>query len=1124
MNKFLFLSILCLPLVAFAQLSQDAPWMQDAATGRPVENLTLSEISARANTYFQQIDIAKKGSGYKPFKRAEYHWDFYLNPDGHIAKPQQLWQAWEQKRQMEQQASQNRSVQVNSDWYPMGPFSFIDSGSWSKGQGRVIFALIDPVNPNIYYVGAPAGGLWRSKDAGTTWTPLTDTLPQIGVSGVAVDPNNTDIIYITTGDDDAGDSYFVGVMKSTDGGTTWNSTGALGGNSANEIYIDPTNSDIVWVATSSGLYKSTDAGTSWSLKRSGNIKDFKLKPGDPNTIYAVTDSQFYKSTDGGASFTQITSGLPGSSSRLTIDVTPANTDYVYVLSASGGFQGVYKSTDSGTTFTQTLENDDIFDGSSQAWYDMALAVSDTDENTLFVGVLNIWKSVDGGDNFVQINTWNNDTGISYTHADIHFLRYYNGTLFAGTDGGIFRSMDDGTHFTSLTTGLAISQFYKISVAPQSASYMAGGLQDNGGFAHSNGQWYNYHGADGMDAAVDPTHPDTSYGFIQSGGSLYKASNGGASGSYVISAPSGESGNWVTPLVIDKSGRLLAGYKKLYKLLNGSWVQISSTEFPNNLSNIEVDPSNSTNLYVSRGINLYKKTVQDTEFNQINYSFTGNNISSIEVHNSDSNILWVTTNGSNGKVYKSVDGGVSWTDITGNLPAESKNVIRHQKHNPNNPVYVGTSLGVYYLDDTASDWQVFSTHLPNVSITDLEVNTNDNIITASTYGRGVWQSSIPVVSPDYEIRLVSITNPTYSNVQCGDVTPRITVKNEGLNPITAINISYRLDTDAYSYNWTGNIPAATSETIDLDTFSLTKGSHTLTVNVSIDNDTYDDNNRKSVAFVVNDQNTDPTMVNSFENESTDAWLVDTNPDSGTDLWQMAAPGSALLNTVASGTKAYITNPAGQYPDNTVANLISPCYDLTTITNPVMSFQMAFDIEVDWDVLYMQYSLDNGNTWQVLGTASDPNWYNNTYSDHDLTIGGQWSGTVSTLTEYSYDLSALTNEPSVLFRFHFASDQSVTGEGALIDDFVISGETVGVTDYLAQNTQLFPNPTEGLFSIHWRNEMPVHIRIFDSVGKLILQREMQPDSEQIFDLPFSAQGVYMIHFLTQNGSFTKKLIVD
>ncbi len=757
---------------------------------------------------------------------------------------------------------------------------------------------------------------------------------------------------------------------------------------------------------------------------------------------------------------------------------------------------------------------------------MALGVSDTNANTLFVGVLNIWKSTNGGDNFTRINEWNNDTGASYTHADIHFLRYHNGALFAGTDGGVYRSTDDGANFASLTSSLAIGQFYKVSVSKQSAGNMVGGLQDNGGFAYSNEQWYNYHGADGMDAAVDPTDRNTYYGFIQKGGALYKTTNGGQSSSYVTSEPSGESGLWVTPLVANSNGEIYAGYNKLYKLNNSSWSSVSNSSFGGRIVNIEIDPNNNSTIFISRGLSLYKSTNGGMFYTHLNTSFNGSSISSIEIHNSDSNYVWITTSGENGKIYQSVDSGVSWTDITSNLPSESKNVVRHQNYHPNNPIYVGTSLGVYYKDDTSTDWEVFSTNLPNVSITDIEINENDGIITASTYGRGIWQSNMPIILVDDDIKLIDIINPT-SSVNCGAVTPIIEVKNNGINTITSISISYTIDEVDYTKTWNGSLISEYIIDINLDEHTLVKGEHQLSVTTTINNDTYADNNIANLSFFTNDLNSTPTVVNSFESPTDDSWLINTIGGNGfVQLWSMSEPGSTLLNTVSSGTKAYITAPNGQYSNETTSDLISPCYDLSALANPVMSFKMAFDIEVDWDVLYMQYSTNNGENWQVLGTADDPNWYNNTYgnNDHILTIGGQWSGVVSTLTEYSYDLAALTNETSIIFRFHFASDQEVTGEGALIDDFVILGETISIDDYLEHSVSLFPNPTKGQFTIDWPNDEAVTVGVYDITGKQLLKQELNANSQTHIDLPNYSKGIYLVSFQTQNQRFTKKLLVE
>ncbi|WP_164914093.1 GEVED domain-containing protein [Aquimarina sediminis] len=747
MKKSLIILIALMSYIGHSQYNSNAPWMEDlnqnkSSSGQET-SLEFQKITNAFNAYWKDKDYKQKGSGYKPFMRWQEYWKNALLPDGTLPSPKHIWKAWEEKNNMPVSSS-NAAV----NWTPMGPFDHKVTGSWSPGQGRVNVAIIDPNNPNTFYIGAPAGGIWKSTNKGSSWTSLSDHLPQIGVSGIAIDPNNSNIVYISTGDDDASDSYSIGVLKSTDGGNTWTQTGLKFSDSqttGNDIYIDPSNSNTLWVATSKGVYKTTNAGNTWTRTLNADVKDIKLKPGNANIIYAATKDSFYKSTNGGNSFSKIQSGLPSTSGRLVLEVTPANPNYVYVLSAKTrssnySFQGLYRSTNSGDSFSKTQETSNILE-SSQAWYDLALTVSDTNANTIFVGCINIWKSTNGGNSFSKINNWSSPQQATYTHADIHFLRYYNGKLLCGSDGGVYLSENNGGSFTDLTKGLQIGQFYRISVASNSSSnYLVGGLQDNGGYARKDNIWNNFFGADGMDCAVSGTDPNTYYGFIQNGGGLYRTTNRGTTQSRVAAGP--ESGNWITPLVSDKNGNIYAGYSNFYKLSGNSLQKLSSYNFGGKLDHIEVDPSNTNTIYVSRKNNLFKSTNKGVNWTKIHTSTT--NITSIEVHNGNSNTIYITTSGhstsgtSNG-VFKSTDQGASFSNITGNLPSEAKNVVRHQKGTET--IYVGTYLGVYYKQGNGN-WENYSQSLPNVSVRDLEVNYGDKVLLAGTYGRGVWK--IPLV--------------------------------------------------------------------------------------------------------------------------------------------------------------------------------------------------------------------------------------------------------------------------------------------------------------------------------------------------------------------------------------------
>ena len=1128
MKKYFLFTSLLLFLVTNAQTELDTPWMMELKSSDS-SRLTFDAIIAAGNAYWETHDKDAKGSGYKPFKRWEAQWENYVDINGFLPSTKDLWNTWGNKNSKKQFRTSSQSTMTDqSNWYSLGPTDFINRSTNYLNLGRVNCINIDPNNPNIMYVGAPAGGIWKSIDAGVTYVPLTDDLPQIGVSGIAIDPNNSNIIYIATGDDDAGDSYSVGIWKSTNGGVSWEQTGLNPSNSPNrtsEIYINPNDSNMLWVATSSGVYKTINAGINWTLTQSGSFRDLKIKPSDPNIIYATTNSQFYRSTDAGDSFSQTSFGLPVSSGRLFMDVTQANSEYLYIVSATTnyGYQGIYRSTNSGLTFTQMANTTDIFDGVSQAWYDLAISASITNENEIYVGVLNIWKSEDGGNTFSQVNNWTTRNA-SYTHADIHFIRDFDNGLFVGSDGGVFKSVDSGTSFEDLTVGLSITQFYRISVSKQDSNKIAGGAQDNGGFGFSN-QWASYHGGDGMEGVIDPNDDNFYYGFLQNGTSLFVNNNSGQpGGTSGYSSPT--SGNWITPLSINKDSEVYAGYRSLYNFNEGVWTEVSST-FGTNVDVLELDPINSDVMYVGLNANLQKSTDHGLTFTSIN-NFS-NNITSIEVNNSDNSTIYVTTRGGNGKVYRSTNQGLTFTDITGSLPNVVKNIIKHQFNTPENVLYLGTSLGVFRYNDNTNDWEAFDINLPNSSVTDLSINTLDNNITAATYGRGAWRSELPISQlASNDIQLVAIESPTSTQINCGPISPQLKVKNNGQNTINSIDIIYTVDEgEQISMTWSGTIESEAFEFIDLNTINVSRGAHTLLATTSIPDDFFSSNNVVELTFYANDMGS-AQEINTFEDNNNA--LIVINEDE--IVWERGVPSGTLLNSAASPINVYATNLDGNHGDQLKGYLVSQCYDITNIANPVLKFDMAFDLEADWDLVYVEYSTDQGLEWNLLGSADSPNWYNSSRiagdgvaSDCYNCVGGQWTGTESDLTQYSYPLDAFTTESNLIFRITFESDQSVNEEGVVIDDLYVDGTSLNTDVFELNQLAVYPNPSKDIFYIQLRNNKPYDLQVTDITGKrLFTKKKINPSKPFPLQMEGYSSGIYFLQISIDNQQTTRKLLLN
>jgi len=276
-------------------------------------SVNFFKVQRAFNTYWKDRPITK-GCGWKPFKRWEYMMQSRINPDGSRPAADETFNAY--------MAMKKNVRSSNGNWVSHGPAEIPGGGpAGYEGLGRINVVAFHPTDANKIYIGAPSGGLWQSSDGGQTWESHTDTLPTLGVSAILVDKNNPNIIFIGTGDRDAGDAPGMGVFMTTDGGQTWSvSNTGMGNKTVGKLIQHPANNQILLAATTGGVYRSTDGGANWTQTKGGGFKDIVFKPGDPNTVYAAAGANFYRSTDNGITFTQVTSGLTGGQ-RGTIAVS-----------------------------------------------------------------------------------------------------------------------------------------------------------------------------------------------------------------------------------------------------------------------------------------------------------------------------------------------------------------------------------------------------------------------------------------------------------------------------------------------------------------------------------------------------------------------------------------------------------------------------------------------------------------------------------------------------------------------------------------------------------------------------------------------------------------------------------
>lgn len=917
------------------------------------------DIQKAFNEYWKNKNVKEKGKGWKQFKRWEWFMEPRLYPHGDRSV---MNRAMAQYLNTLKSSAKGQSQNKAANWTYIGNTTVPSNGG---GAGRINFVRFHPTNANIIFVGAPAGGLWKTTNGGTSWSVLnTDQLASIGCSDLAINPNNPNIMYLATGDGDGADTYSIGVLKTTDGGLTWNATG-LSWNvtqtrTIRRMIINPQNPNTLLAATSNGIYKTTNGGNSWTQVTTGSFFDIEYKPGDTTIVYACSD-QFYRSTNGGNSFSLITNGLPSSSSssRMAIAVTPANSAYVYVLVGNQtdyGLEGFYRSTNSGTSFTLMANSPNLLgwstngsDQGGQAWYDLAIAASPTNANVVFVGGVNIWKTTNGGSSWSLNAHWYGGGGAPYVHADIHDLVFYPGsgtTVFAGCDGGVFKTTNTGSSWSDISSNLQIGQIYRIGNSATNANRIISGWQDNGTNLKNNTNWSQVIGGDGMECIIDYTNANIMYGEIYYG-EIYKSTDGGNSWTNIVgSGGTGvdEDGGWVTPYVMHPTNNqtLLVGKSVVYRSTNGgsSWTTLGS--LPGGTGTVRAiayAPSNPNIFYVAKSNKLYQTTNGGTSFVDKTGSLpvTQVSITGIAVSNTDANRVYVTFSGYNAshKVYYTTDGGNTWTNISTGLPNLPTTCIVYENGSPNR-IYVGTDAGVYYRDDNSGGWVAYNTGLPNVVITELEIHYGTGKIRAATFGRGLWESDLytPTNSPPVaDFTAFPTSGCPGSVVSFTDLsTLNPTSWSWSLNPSSGF--TYVSGTNASSQNPViqFNVPGTYTVTL---TATNTYGSDTETKN----------------AYITIQTGLTPPLTEGFQN-ATFPPSGYTNLDGGNDsyVWELnTSVGGYGASTQCAYFNNYVNNSQGAFD---------------ALITPPLDFSSAISASLSFDVAYARYSATYSDTLEVL----------------------------------------------------------------------------------------------------------------------------------------------------------------
>lgn len=1026
-------------------------------------------------------------------------------------------------------------AEKSSNWTLVGPYHNVSEGG-GMGSGQANIYSLDQCasQMNMLYIGTEPGEVYKSADAGLTWT--NSSMNQnfgSGVSAIEVHPTNPDIVF-------AGGN--LGVFRSTDGGSSWTNVLPQTNFGVNEILINSGNTQIILAATDKGLYRSTDGGDNWIQLFNQKSYDIKENTGNTNTIYLLKNNpvliicEFYISYDAGLTWNIQSNGWYSSNDPARNDgggriaVTPANPNYVYAYligeakADDYGYIGVYKSTDGGVTWTlpngpaggpYTSTHLNLAYGYPdwtyhQGFYNCAITVSDTDPERILVGGLNLYRSENGGSTFTPVAGYVG--GPLNIHVDMQDFRTINGTTWVTTDGGVYFSTDFFTTQPEFRMdGVHGSDFWGFG-SGWNEDVLVGGLYHNGNLAY----YENY--GDGIFLELGGGEAPTGY---VNPGENRKTYFSDISGKYIplyINDPILNFSNAMTPNESYWSAEssemefhpncysiaFIGNENKLWKTTDSggsySLVKEFSTNVNSRVHQIEISSSNPNLMYVSQRPSsgstgfLWKTVDGGTIWTQLPLPSGNSSRILISLNPANDNELWIAyPSGSNGnKVFHSINGGANWTNITSStLNNESIHSIAHIA-GTDGGLYVGTNNAIYYRNST-TNWTIDNSGLPTYNNTNiLRPFYRDGKIRMASYGKGIWQSAL-TEQPTFSIARINV-DKLEQTVVC-EIDSFYFEDHSFLNHELA----------SWSWEFPTGTPATSTERNPAVLFT-DGGQHLAILTITDANGLTD---MDSVYVSVNNFDAQPFVQEDFEEEFLPYGWYQEAESNGGQWTQSDDAGGFGTSTNSTLFDNYNYDATGDFAD-----LIIP-----------INSNGSSILELSFDVAYSEYGGQYSDTLSVMVSTDCGESFTQVFIKGGGTLGTApnsqdfFTPTSDQWRTEEIDLSSYTGHDMLLVAFR---NTGHWGNVIYLDNINISNN-LGIAEINATEPSIYPNPLIAGENLYIKNvEQGAKIKVVNMKGKVVNQTIL---TDSFIQLPSQLKpGVYMINIETDTKKWNKMIVIQ